>query len=102
MSKHFPPTTLIYDHMATKAGYSMNIFVNEYPKCPICNETPDPKRVNALIADATSYDHTPFDPNDPVIVSKTEAYCCTECYTKGVVTQEDALDALWSRTIFYR
>jgi hypothetical protein len=38
----------------------MNIFVNEYPKCPICNETPDPRRVNALIADVTSYDHTPF------------------------------------------
>lgn len=73
---------------------------NEYLKCLICNETPNPKRVNALIADATSYDSTPFDPKDPVIVSGTELYCCTECYTRGVVTQEDALDPLWSRTVF--
>ena len=75
---------------------------NEYLKCLICNEAPNPKRVNALTADSSSYDSTPFDPKDPVIVSETEVYCCVECYTRGVVTQEDALDTLWSRTVFYR
>jgi hypothetical protein len=75
---------------------------NEYPKCLMCDEIPNPERINALKGDITSYDSIPFDPKGPVIVSKTEAYCCTECYTRGVVTQEDALDALWSRTIFYK
>jgi hypothetical protein len=75
--------------------------LKEYPKCLVCDETLNPKRVNALIAEATMYDSTPFDSKDPVIVSETEVYCCTECYTKGVVTQEDALDALWNRTVFY-
>jgi hypothetical protein len=101
MSKHFLTTTLIYDHMTTKPKHDMSNS-NEYPKCLMCDEIPNPERVNALKEDLTSYDSIPFDPRDPVIVSKTEAYCCTECYTKGVVTQEDALDALWSRTIFYR
>ena len=71
-----------------------------YPKCLICDETPNPERVSALIAEATMYD-TPFDSKDPVIVSETEVYCCTDCYTRGVVTQEDALDVLWNRTVFY-
>lgn len=75
--------------------------LKEYPKCLVCDETPNPKRVNALIAETTTYDSTPFDVNDPVIVSETEVYCCTECYTRGVVTQEDASDALWNRTVFY-
>jgi hypothetical protein len=87
--------------MTTKPEQDMSNS-NEYPKCLMCDEIPNPERVNALKEDLTSYDSIPFDPKDPVIVSKTEAYCCTECYTKGVVTQEDALDALWSRTIFYR
>jgi hypothetical protein len=75
--------------------------LKEYPKCLVCDETPNPKRVHALIAEATMYDSTPFDAKDPVIVSETEVYCCTECYTRGVVTQEDASDALWNRTVFY-
>ncbi len=75
--------------------------LKEYPKCLVCDVTPNPKRVNA-IAETTTYDSTPFDSKDPVIVSETEVYCCTECYTRGVVTQEDALDALWNRTVFYR
>ncbi len=75
--------------------------LKEYPKCLVCDEAPNRKRVNALIAEATMYDSTPFDSKDPVIVSETEVYCCTECYTRGVVTQEDALDALWNRTVFY-
>jgi hypothetical protein len=87
--------------MTTKPEHDMSNS-NEYPKCLMCDEIPNPERVNSLKEDLTSYDSIPFDPKDPVIVSKTEAYCCTECYTKGVVTQEDALDALWSRTIFYR
>jgi hypothetical protein len=86
--------------MTTKPEHDMSNS-NEYPKCLMCDEIPNPERVNVLKEDLTSYDSIPFDPKDPVIVSKTEAYCCTECYTKGVVTQEDALDALWSRTIFY-
>ena len=75
--------------------------LKEYPKCLVCDETPDPERVNALIVEATMYDSTPFDSKDPVIVSETEVYCCTDCYTRGVVTQEDALDVLWNRTVFY-
>jgi hypothetical protein len=47
------------------------------------------------------YDSTPFDARDRVIVSETEVYCCTECYTSGVVAQKDALEALWNRTVFY-
>jgi hypothetical protein len=73
----------------------------EYPKCLVCDATPNPKRINALIDEATVYDNTPFDSKDPVIVTKTEVYCCTECYMRGVVTQEDALEALWNRTVFY-
>jgi hypothetical protein len=81
----------------------MSIYMSkEHLKCLMCNEIPDPRRVNALIAETTTYDSTPFDPKDPIIVSETEVYCCTECYTRGVVTQEDALDVLWNRTIFYR
>jgi hypothetical protein len=75
--------------------------LKEYPKCLVCDETPDPERVDALITEATMYDSTPFDSKDPVIVSETEVYCCTDCYTRGVVTQEDALDVLWNRTVFY-
>jgi hypothetical protein len=75
--------------------------LKEYPNCLVCDETPDPERVKALIAEATMYDSTPFDSKDPVIVSETEVYCCTDCYTRGVVTQEDALDVLWDRTVFY-
>jgi hypothetical protein len=73
----------------------------EYLKCLVCNETPNSERVKALRAAATSYDSNPFDPKDPVIVSETEVYCCTDCYMRGVVTQEDALDESWSRTVFY-
>jgi hypothetical protein len=80
----------------------MNISMSkEYLKCLLCNEIPNPERIKALIAAATSYDNTPFDPEDPVIVSETEVYCCTECYMRGVVTQEDALDKSRSRTVFY-
>jgi hypothetical protein len=75
--------------------------LKEYQKCLVCDETPNPKRVNALIAEATMYDSTAFDAKDPVIVSETEVYCYTECYTRAVVTQEDALDASWNRTVFY-
>ena len=82
----------------------MNINIsmsNEYLKCLVCNEIPNPERVKALIAAVPSYDNTPFDPEDPVIVSETEVYCCTECYMRGVVTEEDALEKSWSRTVFY-
>jgi hypothetical protein len=81
----------------------MSIFMsNEYLKCLACDEIPNPERVGTLITEATAYDNTPFDPRDPVIVSETEVYCCTECFTRGVVTQEDSLEALWNRTLFYR
>ena len=76
--------------------------LREYPKCLVCDVTPNPKRVSALIAEATTYDNTTFDAKDPVIVSETEVYCCTECYVRAVVTQEDALDEIWNRTVFYR
>jgi hypothetical protein len=76
--------------------------LNEHPKCLVCDEILNPKMMSSLITEATTYDNTPFDPRDPVIVSETEVYCCTECFTRGVVTQEDALEALWNRTLFYR
>ena len=76
--------------------------LREYPKCLVCDVTPNPKRVSALIAEATTYDNTTFDAKDLVIVSETEVYCCTECYVRAVVTQEDALDEIWNRTVFYR
>jgi hypothetical protein len=63
--------------------------------------TPNPERVNAIKSAGISYDSTPFDPKDPVIVSETEVYWCTECYMRGVVTQEDALDKSLSRTVFF-
>jgi hypothetical protein len=74
--------------------------LKEYPNCLVCDETPNPKGVNALIPKATMYDSTPFDSKDPVIVSETEVYCCTKGCTRGVVTQEDALDALWNQLRF--
>jgi hypothetical protein len=81
----------------------MNVSLSsEHRKCLVCDEVPNPERVSTLITEATTYDNTPFDPRDPVIVSETEVYCCTECFTRGVVTQEDALEALWNRTLFYR
>jgi hypothetical protein len=40
--------------------------LKEYPKCLVCDVTPNPKRVNALITEATMYDSTPFDAKDPV------------------------------------
>jgi hypothetical protein len=81
----------------------MNVSMpSEHPKCLVCDEVPNPERVSTLIAEATTYDNTPFDPRDPIIVSETEAYCCTECYMRGVITQEDALEALWNRTLFFR
>jgi hypothetical protein len=76
--------------------------LNEHPKCLVCDEIPNPKTMSSLITEATTYDNIPFDPRDPVIVSETEVYCCTECFTRGVVTQEDALEALWNRTLFFR
>jgi hypothetical protein len=75
---------------------------NEHPKCLVCDEILNPQRVSALKTETTTYDNTPFDPKDPVIVSETEVYCCAECYMRGVVTQEDALEASWNRTLFYR
>lgn len=81
----------------------MNVSLSsEHRKCLVCDEVPNPERVSTLITEATTYDNTPFDPRDPVIVSETEVYCCTECYMRGVITQEDALEALWNRTLFYR
>jgi hypothetical protein len=81
----------------------MSIFMSdEYVKCLACVDVPNTERVSTLISESTTYDNTPFDPRDPVIVSETEVYCCTECFTRGVVTQEDALEALWNRTLFYR
>jgi hypothetical protein len=69
---------------------------SEYIQCPICNRTPNPKRLMAIKAEATSYNNAPFEPEDPIIVSETEVYCSTECYTRAVIKQEDMLDTLSS------
>jgi hypothetical protein len=62
--------------------------LSEYLKCPACSKEPDPERIAMIITEGSSYNITDFDPNDPVIVSESEIYCSTDCYTMAVVKQE--------------
>jgi hypothetical protein len=62
--------------------------LSEYLKCPSCNKEPNPERLAMIITEGSSYNITHFDPNDPVIVSESEIYCSTDCYTMTVVKQE--------------
>jgi hypothetical protein len=62
--------------------------LSEYLKCPACSKEPDPERIAMIITEGSSYNITDFDPNDPVIVSESEIYCSTDCYTMTVVKQE--------------
>jgi len=62
--------------------------LSEYLKCPACNKEPNPERIDMIITEGSSYNITDFDPNDPVIVSESEIYCSTDCYTMAVVKQE--------------
>jgi hypothetical protein len=45
-----------------------------------------------IITEGPSYNITHFDPKDPVIVSETEIYCCTDCCAKAVVGEEKEYD----------
>ena len=66
--------------------------LSKYLKCPSCNEEPNPERLAMIITEGSSYNITHFDPKDPVIVSETEIYCCTDCCAKAVVREEREYD----------
>jgi hypothetical protein len=66
--------------------------LSEYLKCPSCNEEPNPERLAMIITEGSSYNITHFDPKDPVIVSETEIYCCTDCCATAVVKEEMEYD----------
>lgn len=57
-------------------------------KCPICNKAPNIKRLEVVMTDGVSYNNALFDPTDPVILSDTEVYCSTDCYTRAVIIEE--------------
>ena len=62
--------------------------LSEYLKCPACNKEPNSERITMIITEGSSYNITDFDPNDPVIVSESEIYCSTDCYSMAFVKQE--------------
>ena len=66
--------------------------LSEYLKCPSCNKEPNPESLAMIITEGPSYNITHFDPKDPVIVSETEIYCCTDCCAKAVVGEEKEYD----------
>jgi len=48
---------------------------SKYVKCPICYKTPNPDRVAAILYDAMAFrDNRPFNPEDPIIVSKVSYF----------------------------
>lgn len=57
-------------------------------KCPICNKTPNTKRLKVVMTDGISYNNALFDQRDPVILSDTEVYCSTDCYIRAVIKEE--------------
>jgi hypothetical protein len=63
---------------------------SKYLKCPNCSKTPDYQKVKAILYDAINERklRRPFSPEDPVIVSETEVYCCAECYITAVIREE--------------
>ena len=65
--------------------------LSEYLKCPSCNNEPNPERLAMIISEGSpSLSH--FDPNDPVIVSESEIYCCTDCCARAVVKEDIEYD----------
>jgi hypothetical protein len=59
-------------------------------KCPLCSKTPNYDRVQIILTDAMAYqDNRPFDPEDPIIVSEGEIYCCSDCYVLSVIREEE-------------
>jgi hypothetical protein len=64
--------------------------LGEYLKCPSCNNEPNPERLAMIITEGSPsvQINTHFDPNDPVIVSKAEIYCSTDCCARAVVKEE--------------
>lgn len=69
---------------------SLSKIPSKYMKCPACFKTPNYERIENILSDAMAYrDSRPFDPEDPVIVSQTEIYCCSECYDIAVIREEE-------------
>ena len=66
--------------------------LSEYLKCPSCNSEPNPERLAMIMTESSPYNITHFDPSDPVIVSETEIYCCTDCCATAVVKEETEYD----------
>jgi hypothetical protein len=55
---------------------SMSKVPSKYLKCPTCFKTTNYDILQNIISDAMAYrDNRPFNPKDPIIVSKTEIYC---------------------------
>jgi hypothetical protein len=69
---------------------SISKIPSKYVKCPTCFKTPDSKRIQSIISDAISHrNNRPFYPEDPVIVTDTEVYCSSDCYTIAVIREEE-------------
>ena len=68
--------------------------LSKYLKCPSCNNEPNPERLAMIITEGSpsAYIITHFDPNDPVIVSESEIYCCTDCCARAVVKEDIEYD----------
>jgi ribosomal protein L37AE/L43A len=59
-------------------------------KCPTCSKTPNYKRIQNILSDALAYrDSRLYDPEDPIIVSEREVYCCAECYAVSFIREEE-------------
>ena len=69
---------------------SMSKVPSKYLKCPTCHKTPNYDRIQNILTDAMARrDNRPFNPEDPIIVSETEIYCCAECYVMAVLSEEE-------------
>lgn len=68
--------------------------LDEYIRCPSCNNEPNPGRLAMIMIEGSSYTYniTHFDPNDPVIVSGTEIYCSTDCCARALIKEEIEYD----------
>jgi hypothetical protein len=69
---------------------SMSKAPSKYLKCPTCHKTPNYDRIENILSDAMAYrDNRPYNPHDPVIVSESEIFCCSDCYVIAVIREEE-------------
>lgn len=55
-------------------------------RCPICSKAPDYSKILNILSDAMALrDNRPYNPADPVIVSKREIYCSADYYVIAVI-----------------